>query len=214
VSATRDEEAYKKSMDGLEEAAKFAAAIGCNRMTSILPAGSATPKDELWKTLKDRFTAIAAVLARHNVRLGLEFLGPLQLRSRSPHEFIWNLNDAVKFASECGPNMGLLLDAWHWHHSGGTVRDIVRAGKSRVVTVHISDAAKAAPEDVRDSQRLMPGEGIINLTGFLQALREIGYQDGISPEPLGRIPKEMSAEEGAKLGLDTTLAAMKKAGVA
>jgi sugar phosphate isomerase/epimerase len=214
VTATRDEEAFKKSMDGLEDAAKFAAAIGCNRMTSILPAGSPTPKDELWKTFKERFTAVGAVLARHNVRLGFEFLGPLQLRSRSPNAFIWNMNDAVKFAAECGPNMGLLLDAWHWHHSGGTTQDILRAGKSRVVTVHVSDAAKAAPEDVRDNQRLMPGEGVIDLAGFFKALKEIGYQDGVSPEPLGRIPKEMSAEEGAKLGLDTTLAVMKKAGVA
>ena len=49
---------------------------------------------------------------------------------------------------------------------------------------------------------------------FLQALKKIGYADGVSPEPLGRIPPEMSAEEGAKLGLDTTLVVMKKAGVA
>jgi hypothetical protein len=36
----------------------------------------------------------------------------------------------------------------------------------------------------------------------------------VSPEPLGRVPPEMSPEEGAKLALETTLAVMKKAGVA
>ena len=212
VNAGRDEETFKKSMEGLEDAAKFAASIGCNRMTAILPAGSQTPKDELRKTMKERYTAAGAVLAKHNVRLGFEFLGPLQLRSRSPHEFIWRMNDAVDFAKECGPNMGLLLDAWHWHHSGATLDDILKAGKSRIVTVHVSDAAKAAPEDVRDNQRLLAGEGVIDLVGFFKALKEVGYQDGVSPEPLGRIPKEMSAEEGAKLGLQSTLAVMKKAG--
>ena len=70
------------------------------------------------------------------------------------------------------------------------------------------------PEEVRDNQRLIPGEGIINLIGFFQALQKIGDEDGISPEPLGRISQEMSAEEGARLGLDTTLAVMKKAAVA
>ena len=68
------------------------------------------------------------------------------------------------------------------------------------------------PEDVRDNQRLMPGEGVIDLMGFFKALKAIGYEDGVSPEPLGRIPKEMSAEEGARLGLETTLAVMRKAG--
>lgn len=214
VSPTRDEETYRKGMAGLDEAAKFASAIACNRMVMVLPAGSPTPKEEMRNTLKERLAAVGEVLARHDVRLGLEFLGPLQFRTRAPHEFIWRMNDALDFAKECGPNIGLLLDAWHWHHAGATVDDILKAGKSRIVTVHVSDAAKMAPEDVRDNQRLLPGEGVIDLVGFFKALKQIGYQDGVSPEPLGRIPKDMSAEEGARLGLQSTLAVMRKAGVA
>ena len=48
----------------------------------------------------------------------------------------------------------------------------------------------------------------------MEALKKIGYRDGVSPEPLGRVPAEMSAEDAARLGLETTLAVMKKAGVA
>jgi sugar phosphate isomerase/epimerase len=69
------------------------------------------------------------------------------------------------------------------------------------------------PEEVRDNARLMPGEGVIDLTGFFKALKEIGYEDGVSPEPLGRVPKDMPAEESAKLGYDATRAAMRKAGI-
>jgi sugar phosphate isomerase/epimerase len=213
VTATRDEDAFRKSMEGLDEAAKFAAAIGCHRMTFIMPAGSETPKDELWKTLKARFTAVGAVLARHSVRLGFEFRASLQLRSASPYEFIWRMNEMLQFASECGPNMGLLLDSWHWYHSGASVDDILKAGKSRIVTVHVSDSAKMAPQDVRDNQRLLPGEGVIDLVAFLKALKEIGYEDGVSPEPFGRIPQQMSPEEGARLGIESTLAVMRKAGL-
>ena len=212
VTPTRDEETFKKGMDELDQAARFASAIGCNRMMMVLPAGSQTPKEELRKTLKGRLTAVAVILARYNVRLGLEFLGPLEFRTRAPHEFIWRMNDALEFARECGPNMGLVLDAWHWYHAGATTDDIIHAGKSRIVTIHVSDAARMAPGDVRDNQRLLPGEGVINLVGFFKALKEIGYEDGVSPEPLGRIPKEMSAEEGARLGLESTLGVMRKAG--
>lgn len=214
VNVGRDEEAFKKSMEGLDEAARFAAAIGCQRMTVVLPSSSQTPKDELLKTYKERYTAVAAVLAKHNVRLGLEFLGPLQLRTRSPYEFLWRMNEVLEFSKECGPNVGLLLDAWHWYHAGATVEDILKAGKSRIVTVHVSDCAKMAPEDVRDNQRLLAGEGVIDLVSFFKALQELGYEDGVSPEPLGRIPAGTSPEEGARMGLESTLAVMKKAGVA
>jgi sugar phosphate isomerase/epimerase len=70
-----------------------------------------------------------------------------------------------------------------------------------------------APEDVRDNARLMPGEGVIDLAGFFKALKEIGYEDGVSPEPLGRIPRDMPAAEAAKLGYDATRAVMRKAGI-
>lgn len=70
-----------------------------------------------------------------------------------------------------------------------------------------------ASEDAQRNQRFMPVEGSIDLVGFLQALKEVGYADGVSPEPLGRVAPEMSAEEAAKLGLETTTAVMKKAGV-
>jgi sugar phosphate isomerase/epimerase len=213
VTATRDEATFKSGMAGLEAAAKFASGVGCNRMAVVVPAASATPKEELRKMLKDRFTEVAKVLAGQNVRLGFEFLGPLQFRLKPLTEFIWRMNEMVEFAKECGPNVGLTLDAWHWHHAGATVADILAAGKSRIVTVHVSDSAKLAPQDVRDNQRLMPGEGVIHLVEFFQALKQVGYEDGVSPEPLGRIPPEMTAEEGARLGLETTLAVMRKAGV-
>jgi sugar phosphate isomerase/epimerase len=214
VAPSKDEAAFQTGLKGLDEAAKFAAAIGCPRMTTVLPASSQTPKAELRKMLKDRLTAVAEILARSNVLLGLEFLGPLQLRTRQPHEFIWRMDETLAFGKECGPNVGLLLDAWHWHHAGATTADIIAAGKSRIVTIHVSDCGKMPPEEVRDNQRLLPGEGVINLVAFFQALNKIGYEDGISPEVLGRIPESMTPEEGARLGLESTLAVMRKAGVA
>jgi len=213
VTVVRDDATFKSGMAGLEAAAKFASDAGCRRMTVVVPAASATPKAELRKMLKERFTEVAKVLAEHNIRLGFEFLGPLQFRLKPLTEFIWRMNEMLAFATECGPNVGLTLDAWHWHHARATVADIIAAGKSRIVNIHVSDAAAISPVEVRDNQRLMPGEGVIRLVDFFRALRQIGYDDGISPEPLGRIPPDMSAEDGAKLGLETTLAVMRKAGV-
>ncbi len=212
VAFAGDESAYQSGLAKLEDAAMFAAIIGCPRMVAVLPPASPTPKPEFRALLKSRITAIARILASAHVRLGLEFLGPLHFRTRQPHEFIWRMPEALEFSAECGGNVGLLLDAWHWHHAGATVADIVAAGNSRIVHIHVSDAKAQPPEEVRDNQRLMPGEGVIDLVGFFQALKKINYTDAVSPEPLGRVPAEMPAEEGARLGLSTTLSVMKKAG--
>jgi len=214
-----DDAAFKDGLTLLADDAAFVAGVGCRKMMLVLSATSPTSKDEYRKLVVERLSAVSEVLQKVNLRLGLEFLGPLYMRqgpgrdgqARTP--FIWTLPETVALAKNCGPNIGAVLDVWHWHHSGGTVQDILAAG-DRIVHVHISDAKPAPPEEVRDNQRVMPGEGSIDLVGFLQALKKAGYADGVSPEPLGRIPPEMSAEDGARLGLETTLAVMKKAGVA
>ena len=213
--AAADEAVFQEGLKGLDEQAKFAAAIGLERMMAVLSPGSPVPKAERHTFIKQRLTPVAEVLAKSNIRLGLEVLGVLQFRTppRSAHEYIFTLPETVALAKELGPNIGVVLDIWHWHHSGGTVADILATPSSRIVHIHISDAKAQPPEEVRDNGRLMPGEGIIDGTGFFQALKKIGYEGGISPEPLGRVPAEMPPEEGARLGLDTTLAVLKKAGI-
>ena len=209
-----DDAAFRASLPKLEDAARFAADIGCPRMQTWLMSSSDTPKAELRAIYKQRFQTAAEIMAKYKVRLALEFLGPLHIRKAKPHEFIYKMPEMVEFAREIGPNVGVLLDSWHWHHSGGTIADILAAGKERVITVQVADAPSMAPEQIRDNERLMPGEGIIDFKSFFQALQKIGYEDNISPEVFGRGLKFMPPEEGARLGLENTRAVMKKAGVA
>jgi sugar phosphate isomerase/epimerase len=181
-------------------------------MFTYILSSSETPKVELRSLYKRRFTECARVLAAHNVRLGLEFLGPLHLRRMFPYEFIWRMPEMLAFAEECGPNVGLQLDSWHWHHVGGTTRDIIAAGRDRIVHVHFNDSPDLPPDQIRDNQRLLPGEGVINLVGFLQALQTIGYTDALSVEVFGRL-KDKTPEEAARMGLSYSLAVFRKAGV-
>ena len=214
VEFRKDDGAFRQDLEKLGDAASFSAAIGCPRMITWIMPSSKTPKAELRALYLKRFRACADVLARSHVRLGLEFLGPLHLRQMEPHEFIWRMPEMLAFARECGSNVGLLLDVWHWYHAGATTADIVKAGKDGIVHVHFSDAPKLPPDQIRDNERLMPGEGVIDLNSFLMALHEIGYQDALSVEVFGRHLKDMTPEEGARLGLETSRAVMRKAGVA
>jgi sugar phosphate isomerase/epimerase len=213
VEFRTDDAAFARGLAKLEEAAPFAAAIDCPRMMTWIAPSSDTPKDELRRLYKKRFAQCADILARSHCRLGLEFLGPVQFRKQHPYEFIWKMNEMLAFAKECGSNVGLTLDAWHWHHAGGTAADILAAGKDRIVVVHFDDAADLPPDDVRDNQRLLPTEGAIDLTGFLQALRKIGYQDSLSVEVFGRGLKELPPEQSAKLCLEYSQRAFQRAGI-
>ncbi|HEX3682246.1 MAG TPA: sugar phosphate isomerase/epimerase family protein [Bryobacteraceae bacterium] len=209
----KDDAAFQASLPKVEHASSFAAAIGCPRMMTYIMPSSDTPKDELRRVYKQRFTESARLLAKDGVRLGLEFLGPLHLRKQFKYEFIWRMNDMLEFAKECGPNIGLTLDSWHWHHAGATIEDIVAAGRERIVHVHFNDAPNLPPEQIRDDERLLPGEGVINLTGFLEALQTIGYTDALSVEVFGRGLKDMTPEAAARLGLESALKVFRKAGV-
>lgn len=213
VEFRKDEESFKKDLDNLEQAAGMAAALGCPRMATWILSSSDLPKDENRRLHKRRLGAAANILARSHVRLALEFLGPLHLRTAKPHEFIWKMPEMLEFAREVGPNVGLLLDSWHWHHAGATPGDILKAGREGIVHVHFNDAAKLPPDQVRDNERLMPGEGIADLDGFLKALKKIGYRDALSVEVFGRGLKDMTPLDAARLSFNTAKTVMEKAGV-
>ena len=212
VEFRKDEVTFEAGLAALPQQAAFAAAIGCPRMVTYIMSSSDTPKEELRALYKQRFMQCAGALAQSNVRLGLEFLGPLHLRKAFKYEFIWRMNEMLAFAKECGPNVGLLLDAWHWHHAGATTDDIVAAGRERIVHIHFDDAPNLPPEQIRDNQRLLPGEGVINLTGFVQALQKIGYNDALSVEVFGRL-KDVPIAQAAKMGYEASLKVFEKAGV-
>jgi sugar phosphate isomerase/epimerase len=209
----KDDAAFQASLPKLEESAAFAAAIGCPRMMTWIMSSSDVPKDELRRIYKKRFTEAATILARSHVRLALEFLGPLHIRTRGPHEFIWRMPEMLEFAKECGSNVGLLVDVWHWHHAGATVQNILDAGRDRVVHVHFNDAPKLPPEDIRDNERLMPGDGVIDLVGALRALEKIRYPDSVSVEVFGAFLKTMEPEEAARRALTSSRKVFEKAGV-
>jgi sugar phosphate isomerase/epimerase len=219
-----DDAAFEAQLPLLREDAAFCHAIGCSRFQFVL--GPTTPngqsKADRWTHVQRRLASVGSILAEHEMRLGLEFLGPVVFRMRrggdpsapNPVPFVWTLTETLALGAASGPNVGVTLDAWHWYHSGGTLDEIRAANPARIVHVHVSDARAMPADQVQDDMRLLPGEGVIDLVGFFQALKAIGYQGGVAPETIGpRLPDTMAPEESARLGLESTLAVMRKAGV-
>ncbi len=82
--------------------------------------------------------------------------------------------------------------------------------KERIVHVHINDAPDRPVEEQVDNERVMPGDGIIDLVGFLRALKAAGYEGAVSVEVLSKtLPQQFSKDElaaKARAGLEKVLA--------
>ena len=107
------------------------------------------------------------------------------------------------------PNMGLVLDSWHWYTAGETVEDLRSLSGEDVVACDLNDAPAGIPVDEqRDSSRELPAAtGVIDLRAFLNALVAIGYDGPVRAEPFNRELNSLDNEPAVQ----ATAAAMKKA---
>ena len=200
VSVRGTDQEFQQGLVTLERMAEAAGSIGADRCaTWILPYSETLTYDENFSFHALRLKPCAEILASHGCRLGLEFIGPRTLRHGKPYEFIHTLGGMLELARSIGTgNVGLLLDSWHWYTSHGTVDDLLKLHDGDVVVVHINDAPAGIPVDEQiDNKREVKGAtGIINLTGFLSALGQIGYSGPVSPEPfneaLSALPSSQS----------------------
>ncbi|EXX90409.1 xylose isomerase [Paenibacillus darwinianus] len=186
---------FRDGLTGLTEAAEAAAALGCTACcTYILP--STDQKASHFMALATKRMRIAArILDAYGIRLGLEFVGPHHLRTGWANPFIWTMEETLDWIDAIGePNVGLLFDAYHWHTNGSTVEDIYKLRADQIVHVHINDAPDVPVEDVLDNARLYPGEGVIDLPGFLHALHHIGYAGVVAQEILTQMAPSDSSE--------------------
>ena len=204
-----DEATWREDLAGLSRRAAAAAAIGCPRAFQVLWSWSDTrPYEENWRFHIERLGPIATVLAEHGCRLGFEFLGPATLRAGKAHPFVHTAAGALELGAAIGPNVGLLLDCWHWYTSHGTLADLRGVRAEQIVHVHINDAPVGIPIDEQQDQvRELPGEtGVIDIKGFLGLLRRIGYDGPVTVEPFKRelqeLPSDASRLAVVKASLD------------
>jgi len=91
--------------------------------------------------------------------------------------------EALAVAEAAGhPALGIMVDTFHSWKSGVGPEDVRKLPGERVLIVHINDAEDLPPEQATDANRLYPGEGVLPLAGYLDALRAIGYDGFLSVE--------------------------------
>jgi sugar phosphate isomerase/epimerase len=200
VNFRQDQAQYEADLAGLSRLAGVAAELGVGRTaTWILPASDEMTYEENFKFHVERLRPAAAVLAAHGIRLGLEYVAPFTSRAGKKHLFAHTLEQMLDLCASVGGNAGLLLDSWHWYTAHETAADLRRLADEQVVDVHVNDAPAGVAVDAQvDNVRAMPGEtGVIDIAGFLGALREIGYDGPVMAEPFSEKVRQMGPDEAA-----------------
>lgn len=157
-----------------------------------------------------RLREVAKVLADHGLRLGLEYVGPKTSWSAKRFPFIHTMAEMKDLLAEIGcPNVGFMLDSWHWYTAQETRADLVSLRNADVICCHLNDAPAGIPVDQqRDNRRDLPAAtGVIDLKAFLGALAEIGYDGPIMAEPFRPDLRKLPRDKAMAL----VAAAMKKA---
>jgi sugar phosphate isomerase/epimerase len=192
-----NEQVFERDILRLSEVLDGATALRVSRSCTWLPPNFATPPSETRRLVARRFRRIAAMLQDHGLRFGLEFIGPAHLREAPGHTFIFRMEDMVAFAEEIGPNVGVLVDALHWHCLGGMVEALASIPPERLVYAHIDDAPNRPRHLLRDDERLLPGDGSIDLCGFLSGLSAAGYDGPVGIEIDGSALRHLTDDDAA-----------------
>ncbi|MFC7681441.1 sugar phosphate isomerase/epimerase family protein [Paenibacillus sp. GCM10028914] len=176
---------FLQGISELPAAAAAASSLGCTRCcTYILPSTDYSAAHFMAIATK-RLRICADILGAYGIKLGLEFVGPHHLRTQWKNPFIWTLDETIDWIDAIHePNVGLLFDSYHWYTNELDISDILRLKAEQIVHVHINDAKDLPVDQVLDNDRLYPGEGVIDLAGFLKGLHEIGYQGPVTQEIL------------------------------
>jgi sugar phosphate isomerase/epimerase len=197
--AWRDDNQWETDLRELPRLATAARNLGATRTATYMPSGSdERPFQENFDWHVARLRPIAEVLRDEGCRFGIEFIGPKTFRAAFRHEFIHTLDGVMELVAAIGTgNVGVMLDSWHLYTSGGTLADLERLTNDDVVVVHVNDApAGIARDEQIDTVRTLPMEtGVIDLVGFMRALREMAYDGPVMPEPFSQRINDLAATD-------------------
>lgn len=182
---------YKLALDEVRRRFELAARVGA-------PLVVCTPPMERpgIAGLADRYRDLLQIGRESGVRAVLEFI--------SFFASLNNVSDAVAVLDECGdPDGCLILDAFHHWNQRTTLDDIRALPLERIAHYHIDDAAPGIPSgSQKDPDRVMIGDGVIDLTAELGVLKAKGYDRWLSLELFSQTWWERDPRETARIGLE------------
>jgi sugar phosphate isomerase/epimerase len=181
----------------------FADAAGHIRPKHIKAVGDTSGYPWPVALMADRFAEICDRAAEVGTQIVLE---PM------PFSSIADLPTALEIVSGCSAGR-LLLDVWHVARGGMSLADIASLDADAIGHIELDDAAAAVRgtlwEDTVDN-RLLCGEGDLDLAGFLAAIHATGYKGTYGVEIISAAHRGRPLDDATTAAHTTTVAVLEK----
>lgn len=116
---------------------------------------------------------------------------------------ICSLRQAIDFVVEMSahaPRQALMIDTWHFYQCGDTLDTLRELDPALFGYLQLDDALDSGPDSRFDTlnRRTLPGQGNLDLVGFLSVCNELGLEGVVSVELMNEELRKLDAEEYAR----------------
>lgn len=177
-----DDALFKASLERAKSSLEMASVAGAPLMLVCSNANDAVDDDA---RAADQLAALAELACASGIRIGYEAL--------AWGKFVKTFDHALAIVTQANhPALGLVLDSFHTLVRPEDWSDIGKIPPEMIFFVQLGDAPDVAAADymtLRREHSNLPGEGHLDVTGFLRAVMGTGYDGPVSIEIFNLIDK-------------------------
>ena len=142
-----------------------------------------------------RYRELLEIGATMGVKPSMEFLGFVDQFN--------SIEDALDVMERSAhPDATTILDPFHVYRGGGDMESILKLKPGQIAISHFNDTPDTPPrEEQHDHNRVMPGEGHLDLARYCALLGKVGYEGWLSLELFNEKHWAEDPTEVARIGL-------------
>lgn len=191
----RSDEDYAAIKEECARLSEISQAIGCPYVLSVpgsLRQGPKTDEETIEESVRV-LNELADIAEPYGIKIGFEFLGEAG-NSVTTLDLGSKIVDLVDRES-----VGNVIDTYHFYAGSSSFDALENLDPRKLFIFHINGAEDLPKDQLNDSKRLYPGEGILPITEMKAILDKIGYEGPASveifrPEYWARDPFVVAAE--------------------
>ena len=203
------ENVFASPLDQIQQAAREISALaeGFSIKQVIVVPGAVGRRDVSLNEAQDTIGILKKIAIAYGVELLYEFIG-------FPHHAFSSLAKAREVAE--ASDLPLVIDTFHLAVGQTPVEALQQMDGSEIGLIHLSDAlvGDRSVSDIADEDRVLPGEGGLPLSDYLQAFAEIRYRGPVSVEVFHPKYESIDPRKGALAARTRACSALASAGLA
>jgi 2-keto-myo-inositol isomerase len=189
--AEPDEVLRQSELENCKRRLDHAAVVGAVHVIASPPAGRCDRN-----FVAKRYAELLDLGLSMGVKPAFEYLGFV--------EDLNSIDSAIEIITKAEhPHASMVLDPFHCFRGGAGAESIAKLSASSIAISHFNDTpAFPAREQQHDLNRVMPGDGHLDLRHYLELLKQVGYRRWLSLELFSKKLWALDPYEVAKQGLE------------